>query len=304
VALALPSRPPMPSRSARRPRRVVGLVAAVLALLLASCDLVAPTGPAPLRFRDEVFTSVDVTSNLVYGQATSQTGQATTLRFDLYEPAGDTSTARPLVIFIHGGSFAFGTKTSAEIVDQANVLARKGYVSASISYRLSSQGCTVVNSVCVESIVDAAEDAQAAVRYLRANAASYGIDPTRIAIAGTSAGAITALHVGLRANVAQTSGTPGVSSEVRGAVSLSGMNVIASYEAGDARSLLFHGTADTLTPYSAAQTTSQRSGAAGVPSYLITWEGAGHVPYVANRTQILDLTANFLYNVLDMANAG
>ena len=173
-------------------------------------------------------------------------------------------------------------------------------MSASISYRLSAQGCTVVNAGCVESIVDAAEDAQAAVRFLRANAATYGIDPTRIAIAGTSAGAITALHVGLRANVAQTSGTPGVSSEVRGAVSLSGMNVIASFEAGDARSLLFHGTADGLTPYSAAQTTSQRSGAVGVPSYLITWEGAGHVPYVANRAQIHELTTNFLYSVLDL----
>ncbi len=81
------------------------------------------------------------------------------------------------------------------------------------------------------------------------------------------------------------------------------MNVIASFEAGDARSLLFHGTADGLTPYSAAQTTSQRSGAVGVPSYLITWEGAGHVPYVANRTQIHELTTNFLYSVLDLATS-
>ena len=82
------------------------------------------------------------------------------------------------------------------------------------------------------------------------------------------------------------------------------MNVIAPYEAGDARSLLFHGTADTLTPYSAAQLTQSRSTEAGVPSYLITWEGEGHVPYVAHRTQIHDLTTNFLYNVLDMAHAG
>lgn len=304
MAPALPSHPPVPSRTGRRPRRVVGLVAVVLALLLASCDLAAPTGPAPLRFRDEVFSAVDLTSNGVYGQSISQTGQPTTLRFDLYEPRGDTSTARPLVIWIHGGSFAFGTKTSAEIVDQANLFSRKGYVNASISYRLSAQGCTVVNAGCVTSIAQAAEDAQAAVRYFRANAAAYGIDPTRIAIAGTSAGAITALHVGYRANLPETSGTPGVSSEVRASVSLSGMNVIAPYEVGDAKSLLFHGTADGLTPYASAQQTQSRSTAAGVGSYLITWEGAGHVPYVANRTQIHELTTNFLYNVLDAANAG
>lgn len=303
MARANPSHP-SPLHLTRSARRPLVVIVAVLALLGASCDLATPPGDAPLRYRDDVFSSVEVTSNLVYGQNTSQTGVATTLRFDLYEPAGDTNTARPLVIWIHGGSFAGGNKTSPELVDQANALARKGYVSASISYRLSAQGCTVVNVGCIESIIDATEDAQAAVRHLRANAATYGIDPTRIAIAGTSAGAITALHVGLRADVAESSGTPGVSSEVRGAVSLSGMNVLASYEAGDARSLLFHGTADTLTPYSAAQQTQSRSSAAGVRSYLITWEGEGHVPYVAHRAMIINLTTNFLYNVLDMAHAG
>jgi dipeptidyl aminopeptidase/acylaminoacyl peptidase len=273
-------------------------VGLALALVLSSCLLQRPDDPGPLRYRDEVFSGVSTTSNVVYGQAVSQTGVPTTLRFDLYEPTGDTAALRPLVIWVHGGSFRSGSKTSGEIVDQASVLGRKGYVSASISYRLSERGCTVIDAACVESIVDATEDAQAAVRHLRANAATYRIDPNRIAIAGTSAGAITALNVGYGAEVAETSGTPGVSSKVSAAVSLSGARLLGSCEEGDAPALLFHGTADSLVPYQWAADTVDCAESGGVWAEMITWDGAGHVPYVANRDQILDLTTVFLFNSL------
>lgn len=226
----------------------------------------------------------------------------TPLRFDLYQPVGDTSTARPLLIWIHGGGFSTGNKTWGELVDLSNHFGRRGYVSASISYRLAQPGCSVPDAACVEAIRDAAEDAQAAVRYFRANAATYGIDPTRIAIGGLSAGAITALHVGFRLDAAETSGTPGVSSEVRGVMALSGLNVLAGIEDGDAKSLMFHGTDDDLTPLSAAESTSAQSNDAGVRSYLVTWDGAGHIPYWAHRDEILLKTRNFLYHVLDVAN--
>jgi len=273
----------------------------VLALLASGCDLLRPEGEGSLRFRDAVFTQVAVTPNVTYGAAVSQAGVLTSLKFDLYEPTGDTMDERPLVIWIHGGSFAFGTKTSPEIVDQANVFARKGYVNASISYRLSAQGCTVVNAACVESIVDAIEDGQAAVRFFRAHAEEYGIDPDRIAVAGTSAGAITALNVGYGTPVPGNSGTPGPSSAVRAAVSLSGgVLFTGSVGPGDANALLFHGTADTLVPYAWAQTTANEAEKDGLKAYLITWPGEGHVPYLQHRTQILELTSNFLFNTLDV----
>ena len=261
---------------------------------------VPPEGPAPLRYRDDVFSSVTTTTGITYGQAVKQDGTPLTLQLDLYRPTGDTATDRPLMIWVHGGSFAFGTRTSAELVDQATALSRKGYVNASITYRLSAQGCTVINAGCVESIVDATEDAQAAVRFLRAHAADYGIDPTRIAIGGTSAGAITALHVGAGLSVPGNSGTPGVSSEVSSAVALSGANYLGGIDATDAPSLLFHGTADPLVPYSLAVQTRDRSIQAGVASYLITWPGDGHVPYLPHRDQIMGLTTNFLYHTLDL----
>ena len=279
--------------------RVAALV--VLVVAAAGCDLATPQGAGPLRFRDEVFTGVTTTPDIVYGSAVSQTGVTTTLRADLYEPAGDTMGARPLVIWIHGGSFAFGTRTSPEIVDQANVFSRKGYVNASISYRLSAQGCTVANAACVESIVDAIEDAQAAVRFFRAHADEYGIDPDRIAVAGTSAGAITALNVAYQTPVPGNSGTPGVSSKVDSAVSLSGGVIFTgSVTPDDVNTLMFHGTADVVVPYAWAQATANEAGKDGLAGYLISWEGEGHVPYVQHRAQIHDLTTNFLFHTLDV----
>lgn len=282
-------------------RRSVALVP-LLALLLSGCLLQRPAGDGVIRYRDDVFTGVTVTNDQIYGQAVSQTGATTNLRYDLYEPAGDAAPLRPLVIWVHGGSFSGGNENSPELVDQANHFARKGYVNASISYRLSATGCTRIDAVCVESIIDAAEDAQAAVRYFRANAATFRIDPDRIAIAGTSAGAITAMNLAFGADLAETSGTPGVSSEVAGAISLSGNRVLlGSCEPGAAAPvLLFNGTNDPLTPYAWAEDTIACAEAADAWSALITWEGQGHVPYVQNRDQILDLSTNFLFHSLSV----
>lgn len=284
----------------RSPARRSLALLPLLALLLSGCLLQRPVGDGVVRYRDQVFTGVTVTHDQTYGQAVSQTGVTTNLRYDLYEPTGDVASLRPLVIWVHGGSFAGGNENSLELVDQANHFARKGYVNASISYRLSATGCTRVDAVCVQSIVDATEDAQAAVRYFRANAETFRIDPDRIAIAGTSAGAITAMNVAFGADVPETSGTPGVSSEVASGISLSGnRTLLGSCEPGAAAPvLLFHGTNDPLTPYAWAQDTVACAESAGAWSALITWEGQGHVPYVQNREQILDLSTNFLFHSL------
>ncbi len=145
------------------------------------------------------------------------------------------------------------------------------------------------------------------MRFLRANASTYGIDTTRIASAGTSAGAITALHVAYNSEDPGTSGNPGPSSAVRSAVSLSGARFIGPITAADPPSLLFHGTNDVVVPYQWAVNTVNAVNAAGVVSILHTFQGAGHVPISGsnfpNFQIVIDETRNFLYWTMDLAHA-
>ena len=67
--------------------------------------------------------------------------------------------------------------------------------------------------------------------------------------------------------------------------------------------MLFHGTADTVVPYQWAVNTFNAATAAGLKVWLISYQGAGHVPYVQNRADILTKTTNFLWWALDLAHA-
>ena len=291
-----------------RRRRWLGAAAlALVALIAAGCDpLDDPSGAAPMRYRDDMF-AVTRTNGIVFGSAVNQVGTTVTLALDMYEPAGDSVAARPAIVWVHGGSFSTGTRTSPELVDEANYFAQKGYVNVSIDYRLDSVGCTGGGSNiarCVAAIQQAQQDAQTAVRFLREQAATYRIDPDRIGIGGTSAGAITALNVGYSPENPGPGDHQGFSSAVRAAQSLSGAQLASSpINAGDAPAVLFHGTADTLVPYSWATSTVDRATQAGLVVKLVTYDGAGHVPYAANRTDILTKTRNFFWWKLDAGRA-
>jgi para-nitrobenzyl esterase len=277
------------------------LVVAALVVIGAGCDYpnILPPGTAPVRYRDNIATTVAMTSDITYGSAVNLSGQTITLKLDVYSPpATDKVKSRPAIVWVHGGSFSGGNKTSPELVDESNTFAKKGFVNASIDYRLEPGGCSAggVTPECITAIQEAEQDAQTAVRFLRTHAATYGIDPTRIAIGGSSAGAITALNVGYA-----SSENP--ASKVRAAVSLSGAKLLGSIGAGDPPALLFHGTADPLVPYQWAVNTTDQARAAHLPVFLETWQGAGHVPYVQFRTQILTQTQNFLWWEMDLQHA-
>lgn len=114
------------------------------------------------------------------------------LTLDLYRHAarGD-DRRRPLVIWVHGGGWSRGdARTSAAFADWPGVLgslAARGYVVASVNYRLSGEA----------RYPAAIKDVRAAVRHLRANAGAYGIDPVRVILWGGSAGAYLATMAGL-----------------------------------------------------------------------------------------------------------
>jgi acetyl esterase/lipase len=104
---------------------------------------------------------------------------------DIWLPDGATGPV-PLVIFVHGGAFAGGDKSmDNDIGNVASVLA-VGYAAASANYRLSGEA----------PFPAAAQDVKAAVRFLRANASRYGLDPDRFAAWGESAGGHLATLIG------------------------------------------------------------------------------------------------------------
>ena len=272
---------------------------AVLVIAVAGCEQpnITPPGTAPVRYRDPIFDAVTLTSNLTYGTAVNLENQTITLQLDMYQPTGDAVTSRPAIVWVHGGSFCCGSKTSPEIVDEATTFSKEGYVNVSIDYRLESPGCSGSFSNCVAAIQEAATDAQAAVRFLRTNAATYGIDPNRIAIGGSSAGAITALNVGY-------SSSEDPSASVRAAVSLSGAQIaVGTISPGDAPALDFHCTTDPLVPYQWAVNTIDAAKAQGLDAFLESWDETCHVPYAEHRQQILDQSRNFLWWDMDLADA-
>jgi dienelactone hydrolase len=286
-----------------------GLAALVVVAigLTTGCTVPRPPGDAPLRYRDQVFDTVAVTSNLQYGTAPDANNQPVALRLDLYTPpASDTQTSRPALVWVHGGGFSGGDKANVVPVDVANTFAKLGYVVVSINYRLLGSGC-VANpgaAVCTVAALEAQHDAQAAVRWLRANATTYGVDPSRIGIGGESAGGITATLLGLHSEDVGSSGNPGFPSTVRGFVSVSGGlpgGVFATPD--DASGLFFHGTADNVVPASWSNATVGELIKAGVPAWLQHQDGAGHVPWAQYRALYLEQASYFLYLTLDLGHA-
>jgi acetyl esterase len=119
-------------------------------------------------------------------------GQELTL--DIARPDGDGPF--PAIVFIHGGGWYLGS--SKDYRPQIEEAARRGYVAASISYRLmefdeSQKETTTATDAFPAQI----HDAKAAIRWLRANARSYHIDPDHIGVTGRSAGGHLSLMIGL-----------------------------------------------------------------------------------------------------------
>jgi len=122
-------------------------------------------------------------------------------KLDLYLPAQGTNL--PLVVWIHGGAWLAGSKERC----RALPLLKDGFAVASINYRLSQHAIFPAQL----------EDCKAAVRWLRANAHAYGIDPDRIGVWGESAGGHLAALLGTTGDATEfdTGGNLNVSSRVQ-----------------------------------------------------------------------------------------
>ena len=283
------------------------------------------------RYATDVFANYTTTSDIVYGQNTSWNGASTTLKLDVYQPTGDAETNRPLVILVHGGSFIGGTKTDGDVVTMCQKFAKKGYVTASIDYRLGFFPFDSANAV--KAVVRAVQDLRAAVRFFykdKQTTNTYKIDTNNIYVGGSSAGAITSLHLAYldqecevsdylnQATITQlgglegTSGNPGYSSKVKGV--LNGCGALARYswlEAGDVPVASVHGTNDGTVKYNrgivnpgtplmyldGSRMIHERACAVGVENQFYTFLGAPHVPYAGNAAY-MDTTVNFFRDFL------
>ena len=223
------------------------------------------------------------------------------LKMDIVRPRGARASS-PAVVCIHGGGFRAGSRDG--YLSLCIKLAQRGYVAATISYRLSP-GSQFPSPV---------HDAKAAVRWLRANATQFGIDPERIGVTGGSAGGHLALFLGLTGGIPDFEGTGpnlGQSSRVSCVVnyygptdftksygkSVDAAEVLPLFLGGDlqhqprshikasplnwvtpnaAPVLTIHGTEDKYVAYEQAVWLTERLKAAGVDTELETIEGAGH----------------------------
>lgn len=223
------------------------------------------------------------------------------LKLDLARPkSGDGPF--PAVLCIHGGGFRAGNR---EGYDPLCVkLAERGVVAATVTYRLAPK----------YPFPAAVHDVKAAVRWLRANASKYGIDPARIGVTGGSAGGHLAQFLGVTGDLPRfegDGGNPGVSSRVACVVNVFGPSdftksygksvdaaeVLPLFLGGDlktarrahvvasplswvtpdaAPTLCIHGTEDKYVAHEQAVWLVDRLKAAGVEADLLTLEGAGH----------------------------
>jgi hypothetical protein len=144
------------------------------------------------RFKKDVFASMDSAVNIRYGEAMNIKNEMESLLLDIFMPSEDTMKKRPMVVFIHGGGFQNGNRKVAIAKRTINIFVPKGYVTASISYRLGIEE-PKSNKDYAEAMYRAQQDARSAIRFLKANATRWNIDTSQVFVCGTSAGAMTSL---------------------------------------------------------------------------------------------------------------
>ncbi len=207
----------------------------------------------------------------------------------------------PAVVCIHGGGFRAGKRESYDKL--CLTLAQRGYVAITVTYRLAP----------AYPFPAAVHDCKAAVRWLRANAAKYGVDPARIGVTGGSAGGHLAQFLGVTAGVKEFEGEGNLdqSSAVTCVVNFYGPSDLtksygASVDAAEVLPLFFggdlttkrrehivgsplywvtpnaaptlciHGTEDKYVAHEQAVWLIDKLKAATVPAELLTLQGAGH----------------------------
>lgn len=292
-------------------------ISIIIISLFFSLSLSAQYNCTGNRYTDSLFT-VTVTQNVQYGSNLLYTGVSTNLLMDIYTPDGDTASVRPLIIFAPKGSFLQEDKAEWTMQQLCRRFAQMGYVTAAINYRVGVNYLTAIQFPEREfsyAVMRAFHDYKAAIRFFRKDAATtntYKIDPNMIIAGGSSAGAITAIHVayldqpseiptvidttGL-GGIEGNSGNPGYSSQVNYVVNLCGAIADTSWiVSGNVPLISMHGNLDVEVPYGTAvismiipiievdgsASIKPRTTHLGIENPFYTFLGQAHIPYDPN----------------------
>jgi para-nitrobenzyl esterase len=256
-------------------------------------------------------------------------------QMDIYQPTGDTSSSRPVIILAHEGSFTSGDRTSDATVDSLCArFARRGYVTVSIDYRLAASSLAMTNlTTATDEVAKAISDGKAAIRYMSQNASIYKIDTNRLFIGGNSAGAVLYMHVGYIDSVAEcsplidtalvhnggfdgNSGNPGYTTKAKAVINFAGaLNTVNLVGVNDIASVNAQGDQDLVVPYTCNKalygvcpdtlcglgSLESQYVAKGINHVSKIYVGQGHVPWDADATMFntVDSMANvFLYSMV------
>lgn len=224
------------------------------------------------RYLRMIFPDIDSTQDLTY--TTTAGDSAVTEWLDVYQPHGDTASARRLIIWMHGGAFFQGTKDDGDMKYLCYRFAQRGYVCATINYRLAPSVISLYDSLQdFKYMVWAMSDMKAAIRYFKkeySTTNNWQIDTGRIYIGGSSAGAIGSdfvafldsentlpapFHALLDSNggIEGNSGNPGYTTRPYAVASLAGaINNLNWIHTGSPPTILSQGTSDRIVPYDCA----------------------------------------------------
>lgn len=158
-----------------------------------------PAAPKEKRYKDMLFNEVMVDKDISYSEGLVN-GKAKSHVADIYQASSDLTDKRPLIIWMHGGGFKFGSKDAKNIEMWCRTFAQRGYVCASINYTLSKKDPLFHFGELQKSTYYAVQDCKMAINFFRNNAAKYRIDPNMIILAGNSAGGIIALQTAYASN--------------------------------------------------------------------------------------------------------
>lgn len=245
----------------------------LLAFLLPAALAASAQFCLPGRFGvdDTIFSRSDVglAMDVVYGHAPDWLGRTDTLRLDLWGPRADRDplALRPLLINLHGGGFRGGSKSSQKSRFWAEGFARRGYVVASLDYRLGwpfEDSCSADTTLYMEALWRATQDVRAAWRFLADTADALRVDTSAVFVLGASAGSACGLaavyaretdfapYLESRLGPLDGSGNdrPRRAFRPKGIVTKSaGLEGLYALARHDAPHLMFHGTCDLTVPF-------------------------------------------------------